>query len=285
MGDKDVTFSQRSGEEAPRKPLQVGHLSEELRMGLWNVVYEKISWSKKVFNLKNNWEAILSDYHAHYLNLSLEDFSLIHYIDSGHIKNLILKGDYNRVFDFLEIALNHQSCPGPLFEEVSNLLKKHRASYRLRKSGLKVQFVLKGMKRDHLVCEKSIKNLKERRFQETREHLENSAEYIRKNDYIHSVEESLLALKAVASLFSKELSDDFAWALDDFTNCWPINQKFKEALSQLFGYTITNKKFHHCLIEKPEVLDDLDADFFLNACTIFVSYLIQKEKRSYRYDK
>ncbi|MFT4554266.1 MAG: hypothetical protein ACI9S8_002916 [Chlamydiales bacterium] len=283
MSKDDLSFSQREGIEPILEPMPPKTLSKDLRNALWHHVFVKLNSSVKAFNLQNNWEAILGDYHVNVLHKASDEFKMINYTTSGFVKNLILESDYNEVFDFLEYVFNHKCAPDLLAREVSQALNKFKASYVVLKTGKLVHFARRGIKGEYKTEIKFMKDSEATRFKGVHEHLHKSMEALRRGNSRESIEESFRSVEAALVVLTKEVAGDLVWALDDCAEMWHIDLIFKDVLSRHFAYKMEGDAVRHFILDQSENVDDIEAQYFLGSCTAFVSYLIHKSRRAYRY--
>lgn len=283
MDAEDITFSQRMGEEPLGEPLPLRTLSKNLRNDLWALVFERMRISTRAFNLSNNWEPILLDYHVHYLHREFDTFRFKEYIEAKVLKDMFFKGSYNEILDFLELALNHKTCPPQLENRIVFLFKKYKAAYDLKRIREKILFVVREpLRSKEDICAQSAKDIYEKCFDKAGKHFLEAMKCFRKGDFQGSILENILSLEEVMKFLVKDISMDLEWGIDECSKIWPIHDRIKKSLTGFYGYTREKNTIKHFMLEESGAFDEIDVLFFQNFCHCFISYLIRKSKKFLR---
>lgn len=254
-------------------------LSKDFRKALWALVFEYVQKSTRVFQLDNNWEPILADYHKNTLKRDPASFRMREYTDSGKLKELFLQGSDQEILDFLELSLNHPTAPTELAKKIAHFFKKKSGCYVLKKRALNVYFThspsLEGQ--EELVDEAE-KFLQQNRFLELDQELLKSAKLLRKGEEKHAIEACFKALKKLFVALKPEIAPDFSWCLEELCQELEIAPAFEKGLQAFLSLKEQEATFQHFFFEKD--YDEIDARFLQRFCSIASAYLFEKAVRA-----
>jgi len=283
---KRLTFEQAEGVEPLPAQLQLGELSDKLRISLWAVFYESfqssisrgssIAFGTRPFFV-HPWSQILYDKHVHRDHEMADEFD-------GHCEALVpaLKaifedGDYIDVFGFVQWVLRHPNRPHGLSEKVEQALQRSRAAYRLLEGRTVVPVA---SAEEGKAIEKAIADVSSIEFRGARTHLLNAAAALTNGDWPSSIRESIHAVESVARVLDPAAST-LAPALSTLEKLIRLHPALKAGFGNLYGYTSDEKGVRHALLNEdaPQVVES-DALYMLGSCAAFVSYLINKARTS-----
>jgi hypothetical protein len=112
-------------------------------------------------------------------------------------------------------------------------------------------------------------------FSGARSHLRQAGTHLTNGKFADSIRESISAVESVARVL--EPSGEFSKALAKLETRISIHPALKRGFTALYGYTSDEGGIRHALLDAGEAaVDEVDAIFFLGACSSFVSYLIGK---------
>ena len=142
IGRRKLTFSQAEGIDPLPQPAALGELPKKARNALWTCIYESLkrssSFDVRYHRVTNAWRLILYKYHVYYLDEPADEFSDRLDRQIQEIKDLVLRQAYNKIFDFLQIAMRHKSrgalfklegWASPFHELVAGILEKCMCAY------------------------------------------------------------------------------------------------------------------------------------------------------------
>lgn len=194
------------------------------------------------------------------------------------IKNLLLYGEYNRTFDFLLLALRHESPLGKHFrDDIEHILKENTA-YTIIDDGPSIVPIALPEQRKSI--EEAFQSLAVGPFEAARNHLRKSAEYINSSDWAGSIRESIHAVESVARRLNADAATSLTPALDALSSKVPIHPAFKEGIEKFYGYTNDNDGIRHARIKKDPDVDMEDAVFMFGACASFTAFLVNKARKA-----
>jgi hypothetical protein len=126
--------------------------------------------------------------------------------------------------------------------------------------------------------EKAMKAAESHGFGAVQTHIKQALQLLGKRpepDLRNAIKEAILAVEAAAKLIQGDKKQTLDPVLDLLGQRLKLHPAFKSALSKLYGYTSDDSGIRHALLEEATV-DDADARFFIVACSVFVSWLIEK---------
>ena len=292
---RELTFSQAEGIDPLPQPAAVGELPKKARNILWAYIHSSLRSSYEFFGegpgsyyrVVNPWRSILYDYHVFYLDEPADEFSDRLDTQTQKMKDLFLNGVYNKVFDFLQIAMRHRSggpklegLSKPFHEVVARVLEKYLCAYTVidDKVPTIVPIALPEQK-DSIAASFSV--LKTGPFDGARQHLRNSAQCINDNDLAGSVRESIHAVESVARQLAPNAANTLSRALTSLLkNNVDLHPAFKAGIEKLYAYTNDEKGIRHALLEGEANVDSEDAVFMFGACASFSAYLVNKGRKA-----
>ena len=265
-----LTFSQAEGiDPLLPQPAALGELPHEARNALWNITYNE--------SMEPDWIGIQYDYHTSFLHQPADEFPHVVYIPK--IKDLFLRGDYNRVFDFLQFVLRHGATTTEFFPSVAFVLEEYGCAYTVVEEDdpTIVPIALPEQKES---LQEAFQVLRSGPFEGARSHLRKSAEYINNGDWADSVRESIHAVESVACRLDEDSETSLTPALDALSQKIVLHGAFKKGIENLYGYTSDEKGIRHALLEEKANVDTADASFMFGACTSFAVYLVNKARKA-----
>jgi hypothetical protein len=278
---KRLTFEQAEGVDALPTQILPKEVTRELRAVLWAAVFASISKGVRHDNLGysyarlgSEWSQILYDYHVFREHLPADDYNNDAKFLIPKIKELMLAGQYFRIFGFLQFVLRHQNRPHLFREEVETALSTARSAYKIVGGDTIVPI---SSEAERQILEHAFADLSASEFHGARAHLREAGSALTAGDYTTSVRESIHAVESVAR--SLEPAGGLAAALGKLEKSAAIHGGLKAGFSSIYGYTSDEQGIRHPLIDGPSAnVDEIDALFMIGACASFVSYLIGKAR-------
>jgi AbiJ N-terminal domain 4 len=275
---KRMTFEQAEGVEPLPTQLKLKELSPALRAALWAVVLESVQdcYHAEQFGsyVGEPWASILKDYHIYRLHRMADTFSVSTKVVPHELKTIFEKGDYVKVFGFLQFVLRHSECPFRFAEAIEAALRFAHAAYRVVER--RTIFPI-GSEAENETIKRTFADLAATEFHGARQHLRNAAEELAGGNNSGSIREGIHAVESVVSVL--EPKGDFAKALAKLDAKVKIHGAMKAGFGSLYGFTSDEKGIRHPLADLPAAnVDETDALFMIGACAAFVSYLINKSR-------
>ena len=275
--------SQADGIDPLPQPAALGELPSQARVYLWDIIYESLKESTSLWGSRSiitePWETILHDYHTFLLHQPTDEFSIDFEGHANEIKPLFLKGDYNRVFDFLQCVLRHESAPPESLPAVSSVLRGCMCAYTVVEDGPTIVPI--AMPEQIESMQEAFQVLQSGPFAAARSHLRKSAECINKGDLAGSIRESITAVESVARRLDPNAAKTLKPALDALSKRnVALHPAFKKGIKKFYAYTSDEKGIRHALLEEQANVDRDDAVFMFRACTSFAAYLVNKARKA-----
>ena len=271
--NEEMLFSQRKGITPVKSVLQTDSMDEDLRNGLWNVLFS-FYWSYSEEWASGNIDTLFKSLWHSYFKWPLDTL-----LDKGHktIRVYFFNSEWYEVYDFIEfVAQNYpdvtKESNKKFMEACNSILERELSAYR---------FV--GDRIIEITSEEEILEIEEAlripdALRNVRTHLKTALDLLadRKSpDYRNSIKESISAVEAVSELIAKNPKATLGQALKEIEKKVCLHPALKSAFSSLYGYTSSADGIRHALLNEPNLTFD-DAKFMLVSCSAFVNYLIAK---------
>ncbi len=291
MSDKS-SFSERMGIKS-QKSIQDNDMDEELRTDLWNVFYtylrldprpllpSTINLSRARF-LENLWYYL----HKPMQNIPLKVVPVIGYriSDISILQDLFNSSKWYEVYDLIEYSIKNYPFDNKdnFIEKLNSVLESNNSAYRV------IDDIISPIHEKHEIEE--IEKASDTPYKPVNEHIKTALKLMsdkKRPDYRNSIKESISAVEALVKRVSNEPNDTLAPALDKTFKILGIkNEKLKEAIKNLYGYTNTEDGIRHAMLNEPNVSLE-DARFMLTICSAFINYIITKRinLKSFNKDK
>jgi len=278
-------FSQRKGIKPVKSVMQVDSMDEDLKNGLWNILY-LCCWSSMDAPhgthptlLSKNPEArelvtrLWCDYFKWTLDTRGDQWMPV----LKGIKDYYFNCEWYEVYDFIEfVARNHPDVEvsDALIERCNSILEREVSAYR---------FV--GGRITQMTSEEEIAEIEkalEVPLAPIQEHLNRSLSMLadRQNpDYRNSIKEAISAVESMCRIITKDESATLGQALGKVETKVRLHPALKSAFSKLYGYTSDEGGIRHALMDQPNISFE-DARFMLVSCSTFINYLMEKSSKA-----
>ena len=277
-----LTFSQAEGIDPLPKPVALGELTRDARNLIWEIIYISLQESieedfYRNINLKNPWLTILYRYHVDLISGAADEFDNDFVVHSRGIKNLILSGEHNRIFDFLEFVLRNQFPPDGFRESIKDILKEHTSYTIIDDPPSIVPIALPEQRKS---IEEAFQLLALGPFEAAQSHLRKSAEHVNKGDFAGSIRESIHAVESVARSLNADAAVSLTPTLNALSSKISIHPAFKKGIENFYGYASDKDGIRHAGIKKDTDVDMEDAVFMFGSCASFAAFLVNKARKA-----
>ena len=197
------------------------------------------------------------------------------------LKNLILKGSFNKILDFIEIIANDSEYGAKFATPIRESFERCVAAYYLDVSRHPYRFSPRSNQAQGDATRKAMETIIEGGMAGAETHLRQAAEHINAQRFADSVRDSIHAVESIARQIDPK-SKTLGPALNALEKAGLINHPaLKGAFSKLYGYTSDEQGIRHALLEKdsPDVGLD-EAMFMFGACASFAAYLVNKHQKA-----
>lgn len=277
---QNMSFSQAEGLAPLPDRLKLGELSHELRAAIWKDVYVSIMKSRDFddeYSLLRPWADISFDFFVKVLHKPADEWSDDTDETVAQFKSIILRQEYNIVFDALQFVMRHPDSDLSLANDLAVTFERGRAAYYLDLSG-NPTIMPAASPEEAAAVREAFASLNAPEHSGARQHLGNAGEELNAGHFAASVRESISAVESIAKVISgkdKATLDDAMKALDAKHDIHPA---LKKAVVALYGYTGDEKGVRHALTDQPSKVGLAEAQFMLGACASFISYILQKSR-------
>jgi hypothetical protein len=272
MDPRELSFEQREGLVPLPSQLQRGEISAELRAKLWAYVHPLIyNQINALSDGIGQWHEILKDVHVQRYHARIDQFNGVRAFQS--LGEMFASFPYGYVYGWLDFVMKHPKSPGDFRSRVGAILKEGRSAYRVI-GGIIVPLT---SDQEREAFEKALADASQDKFSGARSHLKNAGTALTNGKFADSIRESISAVESVARVL--EPTGDFSKALAKLETKIAIHGALKRGFTAIYGYTSDEGGIRHALLDSGEAaVDEVDAIFFIGACSSFVSYLIGKAR-------
>lgn len=273
MTQQNLSFSQRNGYTRVDNTIQVESLNVYLRHDIWNYLYNL--WFKRLCN--GNAPMLLADTYTTFLHRRIDELPYRKEEQLEIFENIILKGAWCRVYDFLEFCHNFLVqedfyISAPSFSSgINSILIKNNAGYRMIKGQI-----------TPITNENEIKTIQQAiddsPYKEINIHLTSALKFFSDKttpDYRNSIKESISAVEVFCRKITGESTLDRALKKLQAKGII-IPNMLKESIEKLYFFTNGKEGIRHALMDDPKV-GQAEAYFMLIACSSFINYLKSKQ--------
>ena len=269
-------FSKKYGYES-EKTIEFEYVSDELRKRIWNVFYsfdiQDGGLSSKRISFAINGKRTIEMKVADKLGFLLDSSGSSS--PDKQIKDMILKAEWYKVFDFIEI---HLMCLDD--EERDIRSKQYNEVLEAEKSGYRiVNYEISPITSKEEIC--VIERAATSPYDSVNLHFSKALSLYsnrQEPDYENSIKESISAVEAICCIITGQdghntsLGKTIKRLKDSGVH---IHEAMVNAFSSLYGYTSDENGIRHGGIDFKNAPSE-DAKFMLVSCSAFVNYLIEK---------
>ncbi|HDR6217358.1 AbiJ-NTD4 domain-containing protein [Bacillus cereus group sp. MYBK249-1] len=277
-----MLFSQRHVFKGVRKVLQFEGIDDNLRIGLWNVMYKDCLFPVQGEMLINSGitkfvECLWTDIFKYPVDERPLTWDLIHDLKKYHFER-----EWYEIYDLIEYILkNYPNTSNYLRDRFNTVLQQGYSAYR---------FI--GKELSPIVSDEEIELIDEVIAGEggsnyAAQHIQNALSLLseRENpDYRNSIKESISAVESICKTIIGDSDATLGRALKRIqsTGIITLHPDLNEGLKRLYFYTSDADGIRHALKDAPNV-DFEDAKYMLVMCSSFVKYLSSKAQKAGLY--
>lgn len=272
MDPRNLSFEQREGLQPLPTQLQRGEISKELRAKLWEYVHATLHpQENELYHGRGGWSKVLRSVHVDRYHRAVDRFNAFQTYQG--LGELFFKADYAAVYGWLDFVMRHPEISAKFAERIGAILADGRSAYRV----VDKMIVPLASDEERASFEQALANAGQDKFPGARRHLQQAGTALTNGDYANSIRESIHAVESVARVL--EPSGEFGKAMAKLETKIAMHPALKRGFSAIYGYASDEGGIRHALLESGHpAVDEVDAIFFLGACSSFVSYLIGKAR-------
>jgi AbiJ N-terminal domain 4 len=285
---EELTFSQRFNGQPIEKVIQLKSMDIELRNAVWNCLY---SYLFKQFQIKyNEYNSKVKDWYekiwSQIINKPLDEYPNDWQL-RDYLKNLVLDGDWCKVYEFVEELYYHQIIFHVKLESYSESEKNFTVNLNIALRKYNSGYTLLNNRFLPVTNEEEIKEMKYLDENLMKYNLDNISKHfktaidllaqrpdIKYSQVIHECISMVEGICLIIEPQAKTLGD----ALKRLEKSgFDLHPALNQAFQKLYGYACDADGIRHTLkFDEKENLDMEDARYFLVTCSAFTNYLIVK---------
>lgn len=263
-----MSFSQRMGFESGREAIQLNSIDSVLRMALYNslqgvfvaVWYFDGSLGKGFRAGRTAW--------TDFWHRPADEFSDSPYNFIPDLKNFILAGHWNRVYDYIEFILTRTDLPlNP--DDINRILEREMSGYRLRgKMFVPISDVTELAAIDQALGSAD-------RFRGARQHVSTALKSLSQKpnpDFRNAITEAISAVESAARVVAGKHKATLGDALKVLEKEGRVHPALKDAWLKIYGYSSDEHGLRHAMTEDPNI-DFRTAKYMVVSCAAFVNLL------------
>lgn len=276
-----MRFSERFGFKSKSNIVQIDSMNDDLRISIWNVLYEfYLRYEAKELSEKNYLkigpDKITASIWMNLFKLRIDkkaDFGSYRFIKDFEEIFFILK--WYEIYDMIEfILLVDDTKRGEEFKDICNeILEREMSAYRIVNNQ-----VAKNI--DDIEID-SIENiLKFDKYAGVKIHISEALKLLsdkKSPDYRNCIKESISAVESICAIICEKDTATLGEALKIISknNQADLHPSLVEGYRKIYGYVSNGDGIRHSLLEE-DSLSYEDALYMLVSCSAFVNYLISK---------
>jgi hypothetical protein len=258
-----------------KKPIQISGINEDLRIGLWNLVFQHYVPSSDWYRERSPKRRLIVAAAQNLWNIPVDELPSHDDDLRAFLKNHIYESDWNIVFEFIEFLPSNYGIDltnKEFIENCNRVLERESSAFRFV-SGRITQVT---SKLEIGEVEQAIASP----LQTVNTHLESALQHLsdKKNpNYRNSIKESISAVEALCKKITGKKKATLGDALDQIAENSNIKlaQSFRQGLDKIYGYSSSSDGIRHALSDESNLKYE-DAKFMLVLCSAFINYLISK---------
>ena len=279
LDPRHISFSQAQGYEPLPQPLKLGELSNEARITLWNVLYEKAQIRESILDnvTSNTMKSILRSIHIGFLMQPLDTWRDGHHTLTSLVRPSIFNQPFNKVFDLLTFIIRHPQASPSLVDLIATTFKQHQLAYFVNTDPPPTIYPMSTPEEGEAL-RSALAQIRQAGYDAAREHLQRATGHINQQDWAGSVRESIHAVESVARQIAPN-AKTLGEALQTLKRKGLLNHPaLYQAFNNIYGYANDEQGIRHALLDKSaaDVGQD-EALFMLGACASLASYLSRKQ--------
>jgi len=282
---KRITFEQAEGVAPLPSQLKRGEISQEFRAVIWRILeieFERatpeVEWGESgIYSIGQPWLNILRDAHTlhhHELGYFRQGYREV----TRSVRDIIGTGSWSQVLGWLEFVLKHPARPEDFAAHVNDAMTHCRLAYRVFDAHVICPI---GSDAERQTIKQAFADLTATEFGGAGAHLRKAAEGLTAGQYADSVRESIHAVESVARVLEPN-ANLLSTALAKLEKSATIHPAMKSGFNSLYGYTSDEKGVRHAMLEADQPAVAL---FMIGACAAFVSYMINKARKTIDHEK
>lgn len=279
-----MRFSERIGKKKVKCELQLESMDNDLRNGLWNVLYDQMLSEIQLIghiSVDSDWNSAIRSLWHDFFKLKIDEIiwqNAPHV--KKHIKEWFFTAEWYEIYDLIEFVTNFVGNidTNEFKSDCNDVMEKELSAYRF--VGNEVAPITDKVETGEI--ESALDTASKYKFKGVRAHLETALDKLsdRENpDYRNSIKESISAVESACIIISKDTRATLGQALKLIEDKVGLHPALKSGFSSIYGYTSNEGGIRHAMIDD-NPCDFDDAKYMLVSCSAFVNYLIVKANKA-----
>lgn len=276
-----MKFSEKFGFKPINQIIQTDSMNDELKISLWNIVYEFYLKQEQQYKSQSEYLSIHPDEITTliWINLWKKEIDKKEPFGFGKFKReykeIFFNLEWYEVYDLVEFIVKIDNTGrGREFKKVLNsILEREFSAYRMVNDSL-VRNI-----EEHEIT--SIENvISVYKYNGVKIHMQKALEHISDKsnpDFRNSIKESISSVESICAIICGKEKATLGEALKiiDKDKKIDLHPSLIEGYKKIYGYTSNGDGIRHALLEEAN-LGYEDALYMLVSCSAFVNYLISK---------
>jgi len=271
-----MKFSERIGITKAKHSIQLEHVDDDLKNGLWNIFHtyylEKCKENQIIYS--DLYDLIIDVWH-NFFKKPIDKIPSETRNVKSELRTWFFECEWFEIYDFIEFCSNNDSFDiESIIDSYNHILEREVSGYRF------VNNIISPITSETEINEidEAINNSEGKKLIGVKTHLENSLRMLshrRSPDYRNSIKESISAVESISKVLSSTSKNSLGSALDKIKGKIKLHPALEKGFKQIYGYTSDTDGIRHALMEESSCDFD-DAKYMLVSCSAFVNYLISK---------
>ena len=278
---QNLTFSQADGLAELPRPLNLGEMPKAFRTGVWTEIFRFLEKHQKQHGHPPFFppcETLIIHVWVRGFQRPIDDIPTYPEGIMHDIRNVVMQGPFNRVFDILTVMARSQAYPD-LLDVIAEQLREHQMAYYLDTSGPPT-FMPQSSPQEGEAVRAAMGVLVESGMGGARAHLQKAAEAINGGQFADAIRESIHAVESVAKVISGNAKTTLKPALVELEKQGLTHKALATGFANLYGYTSDEKGIRHASLGGDNAnVGQEEAVFMFGACASFCGYLCRKRAK------
>ncbi len=272
-----MKFSQRIGITEVSNIIQTDYMSDELRVGLWNVLFEReFNSSGFVYVILRGNTAYIEFFSrklwVDYFKKPVDECPDDNRSKLAYIRDYFFSCVWYEAYEFIEFCVEYSK--EDIVAPLNDILERELSGFRVVNGALAPIT----SKEEIASIQEAIDN---KSFPGASAHLKTALEQLSRKsnpDYRNSIKESISAVESASCAIAKSESATLGQALKELAKSHALHGSLKAGFDKLYGYTSDGDGIRHGMLDESDIKQE-DAVFFLISCSAFINYLRVKTKQ------
>ena len=267
-----MSFSERMGLEQGRQVFQLDSMDRDLRIALYNYLLDQFlnAWTTGTgLNIRAGYGHLAARHvWTDFLRYPADEFSSDSKFFRGVLKEFVLEGPWNKVYDLIEFAESETSLR--IDEKSMNrILERDMSGYRWREG----RFVAITDATELAAVDGALRVSEP--FAGARTHIIDALDKLSQKpepDFRNAITEAVSAVESAARVVTGKPKAMLTDALNVLDAEHKVHPALKAAWGKLYGYTSDEQGLRHAMTNDPNV-DFATAKYMVVSCAAFVNVL------------